>query len=294
MGEFKSGFVSVLGRPNVGKSSLINALIGEKAGIVSRRPQTTRRRSRAILTGDDFQAVFLDTPGVHKIKNKLDEFMLDEIEKSMSGIDLILLVCDVSEKFGPGDEFIYSRIESRDIPAVLILNKIDLLHEKELAERIENYEKNADMPIITCSARRGTGKENIMDFLRENLPEGPQYYPDGMYVDKIERELVEEFIREQIFELTWDEIPYGTAVRVEEFEEKEDIIYIRANIFVEQKSHKGMIIGEEGSMLRKIGKRARQEIEKMMQDKVYLDLWVKEKKDWRKKEKWMKNLGYEL
>ncbi len=292
MGEFKSGFISVIGRPNVGKSTLINTLIGAKANIVSEKPQTTRRRNRAILTESDFQAVFLDTPGVHKVKNKLDEYMLDEIGESLSGIDIIFFVCDAAEEFGPGDEFIFSQIENQEIPVVLLLNKTDMLSESELGARKDNYRQNTGLPLIKVSARTGEGINNIKSYLRENLPEGPQYYPEDMFVDKMERDMVAEFIREQIFRLTWDEIPYGTAVMIEEMEEKEEITYIRANIYVEATSHRGIIIGEDGKMLKKIGKRAREEIEKMLDDKVYLDLWVKDKKNWRKDKSWLKRLGY--
>lgn len=292
MGEFKSGFISVVGRPNVGKSTLINTIIGAKANIVSQKPQTTRRRSRAILTEDNFQAIFLDTPGVHKIKNKLDEYMLDEISESLSGIDVIFFVCDARENFGAGDEFIFSKIKNQELPAVLILNKIDLLSRDELEAKINNYRENTGLPLITTSARTGEGREKIKEFLLENLPEGPQFYPEDMFVDKRERDLVADFIREQIFQLTWDEIPYGTAVIIEEMEEKEDIVYIRANIYVEATSHRGMVIGENGKMLKKIGKRARGEIEKMLDNKVYLDLWVKDKKNWRKDKSWLKRLGY--
>ncbi len=292
MEEHKSGFISVVGRPNVGKSTLINTIIGARANIVSQKPQTTRRRNKAILTEKNFQAIFLDTPGVHKIKNKLDEYMLEEIHESLSGIDILFFVCDASEKYGPGDDFIFSQIEDREIPAVLILNKIDLLSGDDIKARIDNYKDNTGLQLIKASARTGEGREEIKQYLRKNLPAGPQYYPEDMFVDRLERDMVADFIREQIFQLTWDEIPYGTAVLIEEMEEKEDITYIRANIYVEQTSHRGMIIGEDGKMLKKIGKRSRKEIEKMLGDRVYLDLWVKDSKNWRKDKSWLRRLGY--
>ena len=291
--EFRSGFISVIGRPNVGKSSLINRLIRARANIVTDKPQTTRQSQRAILTEDDFQAIFLDTPGVHKIKNKLDEHMYDEIKESLGGIDLIFFVCDAGEGFGPGDEFIFNRISDSDLPRLLILNKVDLLDKEELAEISAEYAEKTGLDLVEVSSKTGQGIDELRTYLRKNLPEGPQYYPEDMYVDRRERDMVAEFIREQIFRLTWAEVPYGTAVMIEEMEEKEDITYIRANIYVEQKSHRGMVIGEDGRMLKKIGRQARAEIEDMLGRKVYLDLWVKDQKNWRKDKTWLERFGYE-
>ncbi len=292
MEEYKSGFIAVVGRPNVGKSTLINGLIGVKASIVSSLPQTTRERVRTILTREDFQAIFLDTPGVHGTKDKLDEFMLKEINESLSGVDIIFFVCNAEKPFGPGDDFILSQIEEEK-SSLLILNKIDLISGDLLQERKEKYAERTGMKVLETSAKTGQGREEIYEFLRQNLPAGPQYYPEDMFVDRVERDLVADFVREQIFNHTWDEIPYGTAVTIAEMEDRDDITYIRANIHVEKKSHRGIVIGKNGKMLKKIGQNARKQIEELLGRKIYLDLWVKEKKDWRKKKSHMRYLGYD-
>ncbi|MFN2363452.1 MAG: GTPase Era, partial [Halarsenatibacteraceae bacterium] len=276
---FKSGFITIVGRPNVGKSTLVNKLIGEKAAIVSARPQTTRQKIRAILTTDDFQAVFVDTPGVHKIKNKLDEYMLDQIYSSLKNVDLIFFVVDSTSGFGKGDQFIFDQIKDTGSEIILVANKADKVSNKKLIDRLKLYQEKTGLEPVAISATQGKGLDNLERILVEKLPEGPKYYPEDMFTDQLERNLVAELIREPIFDLLRDEIPYGTAVMVEEIKERDDgMIYVRANIFVERSSHKGIIIGKNGKMLKKIGQKAREEIEKLEGGQVFLDLWVKEKK----------------
>ncbi|MFW5873337.1 MAG: GTPase Era [Bacillota bacterium] len=290
---FKSGFITVVGRPNVGKSTLVNKLIGEKAAIVSARPQTTRQKIRAILTTDDFQAVFVDTPGVHKVKNKLDEYMLDQIYSSLKNIDLIFFVVDSTSGFGKGDQFIFDQIKDTGSEIILVANKADKVSNKKLAGRLKRYKEKTGLEPIAISATQGKGLDNLERILLEKLPEGPKYYPEDMFTDQLERDLVAELIREQIFNLLRDEIPYGTAVMIEEIKERDaGMTYVRANIFVERSSHKGIIIGKNGKMLKKIGQKAREEIEKLEGGQVFLDLWVKERKKWRKNDQWLKRFGY--
>lgn len=290
---FKSGFITVVGRPNVGKSTLVNKLIGEKAAIVSARPQTTRQKIRAILTTDDFQAVFVDTPGVHKIKNKLDEYMLDQIYSSLRNVDLIFFVVDSTSGFGKGDQFIFDQIKDTGSEIILVANKADKVSNKKLIDRLKLYQEKTGLEPVAISATQGKGLDNLERILVEKLPEGPKYYPEDMFTDQLERDLVAELIREPIFDLLRDEIPYGTAVMIEEIKERDDgMIYVRANIFVERSSHKGIIIGKNGKMLKKIGQKAREEIEKLEGGQVFLDLWVKEKKKWRKNDQWLKRFGY--
>lgn len=293
MGEFKSGFITVVGRPNVGKSTLVNKLIGEKAAIVSTRPQTTRKQIKAILTTEEVQAIFVDTPGVHRVKNKLDEYMLEQIYSSLKNIDLIFFVVDITSDYGSGDKFIFEQIKNAGPQVVLLANKADKISNKKLAKNLKDYKKHTGLEPVAISAITGEGLDNILKLLTQKLPEGPQYYPEEMFTDQLERDLIAELIREKIFELLRDEIPYGTAVKVEEVKEREQgIIYVRANIFVEKFSHKGIIIGKNGSMLKEIGRKARTEIERLQDNKVFLDLWVKERKKWRKSEQWLKRFGY--
>lgn len=291
--SFKSGFVTIIGRPNVGKSTLVNYLIGEKISITSPRPQTTRNSIKAIYTNDEGQIIFVDTPGIYKTKNNLDKYMVNEAYKSLDGIDVIIFMVDATEKIGKEDKMIYSQIKNSSNPHIIVLNKIDRIKKHKIPKVIDEYQKEFNEDIIPVSSKMGTNINSLVDNIFELLPEGPQYYPSDMITDQIEQFIVAEMIREKTFYLLREEVPFGIAVVIEEMEEREDeIMYIRANIYVEKKSHKGIIIGKNGSMLKKIGTRARKDIENLLQQKVYLDLWIKIEKDWRDNEALLRRMGY--
>ncbi len=291
--EYKSGFVSVVGRPNVGKSTLVNKIIGEKISIISAKPQTTRHRLKMIYTSDRGQIIFVDTPGVHKPQNELDKYMLDELYDGLKDVDLILFLVDAGFGYGKGDQFIFEKIKKSGVSFIPVMNKIDILDEKVLAKRKKDYERNINEKVITISAQQNLSIDKLITKIFSELPSGPQYYPEDMITDQIERFIVQEFIREKIFLLTRDEIPYGCAVIIEDMTERENNDYfIRASIYVEKKSHKGIIIGKNGKMIKEIGRQARKDIEKLLQEKVYLDLWVKIEKKWRQKEYLVKRMGY--
>lgn len=291
---YKSGFVTVIGRPNVGKSTLVNSLVGEKINIISPRPQTTRNSIKAIYTAEDKgQVIFIDTPGIHKARNQLDEFMLEQAYSSLDGIDVIICILDGSTYWGKNDQLIYDQIKNSKKDIIYVMNKIDKISNKELLKKQKEYSQKVGQQVIPISALNDKNLDSVLAEIFSLLPEGPQYYPEEMITDQIERFVFAEMIREQIFYLTREEVPYGTAVLVEEVKErKNEDYYIRANIYVEKKSHKGIIIGKNGRMLKKIGKAARQEIEDLMQTKVYLDLWVKVLKDWREKDNLLQRMGY--
>ncbi|MTI61295.1 MAG: GTPase Era [Firmicutes bacterium] len=290
---FKSGFATIIGRPNVGKSTLINTIIGEKIAITSPKPQTTRNKIQSIYTAEEGQVIFVDTPGIHKAKNKLDEYMLEQAFKSLEGIDLVIILLDATSPFGHGDEYILQHSKAQGLPFLLVLNKIDSLSNKMLASRITHYEEKTGREIIPISAKKKRNLNTLFEEIFKLLPEGPQYYPEDMITDQIEQFIIAEMIREKIFYLTREEIPYGVAVKIEEMTERNNgMIYIRAYIYVEKKSHKGIIIGKNGLMLKKIGQKARKDVEKLLQTEVYLDLWVKVLKDWRDKPELVKRMGY--
>lgn len=290
---FKSGFISIIGRPNVGKSTLVNKLIGEKIAITSPRPQTTRNKLQAVYTDEKGQIIFVDTPGIHKAKNKLDNYMLEQAYRSLDGIDLIVFLLDGSSYFGKGDDFILRQLKGSKTPILVVLNKIDKINKDKLIKRIAEYKEKTGRDIIPISAQNGDNLDSLIETIYEYLPEGPQYYPSDMITDQIEQFIIAEMIREKIFHLTREEIPYGVAVLIEEMKERENgLFYIRANIYIEKKSHKGIIIGKNGKRLKEIGLRARKDVEKLLQTKVYLDLWVKILKDWREKEDLVNRMGY--
>ena len=290
---YKSGFVTVIGRPNVGKSTLVNNLVGEKINIISPRPQTTRNSIKAIYTEEKGQIIFIDTPGIHQARNKLDKYMLEEAYSSLEGIDLIIFILDASTYWGKNDQMIYDQIKNSKNDIIYVMNKIDKISNKELLKRQKKYSQKVGQEVIPISALNNKNIDTLLEEIFSYLPEGPQYYPENMITDQIERFVFAELIREKIFYLTREEVPYGVAVLVEEVKEREnEDYYIRANIYVEKKSHKGIIIGKNGKMIKKIGKKARKEIEDLMQTKVYLDLWVKVLKNWREKDNLMKRMGY--
>ncbi len=291
--NYKSGFVTVIGRPNVGKSTLVNQLIGEKINIISSRPQTTRNSIKAIYTEERGQIIFIDTPGIHKARNELDSFMLEQAYSSLEGIDVIIFMVECISSWGRGDQFIFNQIKGSKKNVVCVMNKIDSLPTKELMVRKNEYERQTGMEVIPVSAQQGKNIDTLINWVLDKLPEGPQYYPEDMMTDQIERFVFAELIREKVFHLTREEVPYGIAVLVEEVKirENEDY-YIRAEIYVEKKSHKGIIIGKNGKMLKSIGRQARKDIEDLLQTKVYLDLWVKVLKDWREKKNLLHRMGY--
>lgn len=279
----KSGFIAVIGRPNVGKSTLINKIIGQKIAIMSDKPQTTRSRIQCILTQDDAQIIFLDTPGIHKPKLKLGEYMLKAAEGTLKEVDAIFFVIDATEKFGGGEKYILERLSATTQPVILVINKIDLLTREEILPIIaaysERYKFAATVPI---SASDGTNVDALIAEAKKFLPEGPKYYPADMVTDQPERLIIAELIREKILHVTEDEIPHAVAVDLEEVTARRaDLTYIRATIYVERDSQKRILIGKEGSLLKGVGQAARPEIEMLLGTKVFLDLWVKVKRDWR-------------
>lgn len=290
-----SGFAAIVGRPNVGKSTLTNHLIGEKIAIMSDRPQTTRNKIMCIMNTDNAQIMFLDTPGIHKPHHKLGEYMVRTAESTLKEVDVILFVVDASEKRGAGEEYITELLQKVKTPVILVVNKIDKLQDKDKLFRIiDSYSKTYDFAaIVPVSALEDEEFPGLVAEITKHLPEGPAYFPDDMITDQPERVIAAEMIREKILLLTRDEIPHSIAVEVEEFKERDnDDVYIRATIFVERDSQKGIVIGAKGSLLKKIGQQARADIEGLLGCKVFLDLWVKVKADWRNKNKALKQFGY--
>lgn len=296
MSEFKSGFISIIGRPNAGKSTLINALVGEKIAIISDKPQTTRTNALGILNDENMQIVFTDTPGIHIPKNKLGEYMMKSANEAMRDVDAIILVVEPISSIGKTEEKILSEMKSSDIPVVLVINKIDTIVNKEdLLAVISAYTKEYDFAaVVPLSARKRDGTELLKSELYKFLEPGPKFYPDDYITDQPERQIVAEIIREKLLHTLDKEVPHGIAIEVYKMKEKENIYDISANIFCEKASHKGIIIGKNGEMLKSVGRRAREDTEKMLGKKVFLELWVKVKADWRNKNSVIKDLGYEL
>ena len=284
--SYKSGFVAVIGRPNVGKSTLINELIGQKIAIMSDKPQTTRNKILCVLTEDDAQIVFLDTPGIHKPAHKLGEYMVKAAEGALKEVDAVCFVVDATEKFGAGEKYILERLEKTSKPVILLINKVDLVEKNDLLPIMESYRKLYDFKaIIPISAKEGENLGALLTEIKKYLPEGPKYYPDDFVTDQPERLIAAELIREKILQLTRDEVPHSVAVEVEEMKPRKKVdVYTRATIYVERESQKGIVIGKKGALLKEIGEAARKDIEAMLGSKIYLDLWVKVKKDWRDKE----------
>lgn len=290
----KSGFIAVIGRPNVGKSTLINQLIGQKIAIMSDKPQTTRSRILCVLTQPDAQIVLLDTPGVHKPLSKLGEYMDRSITNTLKEVDAVFFVVDATEKPGPGERFIMERLDKTKKPVILVLNKIDLVTKDALLPIIAAYSNDREFSaVVPISA---LGEENLDALLSEakkHLPEGPAYYPEDMVTDQPERLIAAELVREKLLTLTRDEVPHSVAVDVDEMTTRPNgDVYIRATIYVERDSQKGIVIGHKGAMLKEIGRLARPDIEMMIGGKVYLDLWVKVRKDWRNRDAILKSLGF--
>lgn len=295
--DHRSGFVAVIGKPNVGKSTLMNAYLGYKIAIVSEKPQTTRHRIRGILTRPDAQIIFVDTPGIHQPRHKLGEFMVETATKAIPDADVVLFLVDVSEMPTAEDEQIAQLVEEYSTaPAILVLNKADLLPPERVQPHCDAYfelVKHDEWMMI--SATRGDNRDKLLDMVVARLPQGPRYYPSDQLTDQNMRFIVAELIREQVLRFLHQEVPHSVAVVVEEWKQRrEDLTYIGANIFVEKDSQKGIIIGQGGSMLKRIGLAAREEIEPMVGTRVYLDLWVKVHPKWRKDEDELRRLGYAL
>ena len=293
----KSGFVSVVGRPNVGKSTLLNRILKEKLSITSNKAQTTRNKITMIHTDDRGQIVFLDTPGIQSPKNKLGDYMLKTSVSSMEGVDVILMVVDMSDYLGPKDKMILEAMdkEGRDIPAILVINKVDMAPRDEVLPIIAKFaamERFDD--IVPVSALKDENVDHLLDVIFEHLPEGPQYFPEDMITDQPEKFIVAELIREKGLFYLRDEVPHGLAVSIDSMKEQEekDIMEIQATIYVERDSHKGIIIGKDGQMLKRIGTEARKEIEAFLSERVNLRLWVKVSKNWREKDEKVKAFGY--
>ena len=294
--SFRSGFVTIVGRPNVGKSTLLNLLTGEKIAIMSDKPQTTRNTIKTVVTTDDYQVVFMDTPGMHRPKNKLGDYMMKSAIASLEEVDIILYLVEATDTaIGRGDLAIIDNLKKVNTPIILLINKSDLVEKSRLLPLIEAYSQSMDFEqIIPITALHSDTKKIVMDEIIRLLPEGEPYFPEDMLTDQPEKVLVQEIIREKILKLISDEIPHGVGVEVTLFKEKEekDLIEIHANIYCEKESHKGIIIGKNGDMLKRIGTLARQDAEILLGVKVFLKLWVKTKTDWRNSDFMLNELGY--
>ncbi|MFO1443422.1 GTPase Era [Bacillus sp. Bva_UNVM-123] len=292
---YKSGFISIIGRPNVGKSTFLNRVIGQKIAIMSDKPQTTRNKVQGVLTTNDAQYIFIDTPGIHKPKHKLGDFMMKVAQNTLKEVDLILFMVNAQEGFGRGEEFILEKFQAVNTPIFLVINKIDQIHPDELLTIIESYKEKYDFrEIVPISALEGNNVEKLLDQIKNYIPEGPQYYPADQVTDHPERFIVSELIREKALHLTREEIPHSLAVLIDKMERKEDkeIVHVMATIIVERDSQKGIVIGKQGKMLKEIGVRARVDIENLLGSKVFLELWVKVQKDWRNKMSNLRDFGF--
>lgn len=291
----KSGIITLCGRPNVGKSTLTNRLVGEKVAIVTNKPQTTRNRITGVLTRDDSQFVFVDTPGFHKARTRLGDYMVGVVKESVSSVDAVLLVVEPIANIGDLEKQLIERLAQLDCPAVLVINKVDTLTRKEdLLEIIRIYgQAHAFRAIVPISARKGDGVEELLSILETFLPEGPALFPADMVSDQPERQMMAEILREKLLLCLQQEIPHGTAVEITKFSERDDeVIEVDATIYCERSSHKGMIIGKQGSMLKKVSTMAREDMERFMGTKVYLQTWVKVKENWRDNGMLIRNFGY--
>ncbi len=292
--EHKSGFVAIVGRPNVGKSTLLNRIVGQKIAIMSDKAQTTRNKIQGVYTTPEAQLIFIDTPGIHKPKHRLGDFMVESAYSALREVDAVLFMISADQKRGRGDDFIIERLKNVQSPVYLIINKIDKVHPDELLGIIEDY--SAQMPfaqVVPISATEGNNVDRLMEVLIAEIPEGPQYFPDDQVTDHPEYFIVSELIREKVLFLTRDEVPHSVAVVVDSMKRNEnDKIQIQATIIVERDSQKGIIIGKGGKMLKEIGTKARKDIENLLGDKVFLELWVKVQKDWRDKRVYLQDFGY--
>lgn len=292
---FKSGFISIIGRPNVGKSTLMNRIVGEKLAIISDKPQTTRNKIQTVLSTDNYQLVILDTPGIHKPKNKLGEYMVGESRNTLNEVDIVLWLVDESTEMGPGDKFILESLKEVKTDIILVINKVDKIPIDKIQSIVDNYESfNMFKYISVISATMGSGVDDLLSKIEELLPEGPKYFPEDVITDQPERVIVSEIIREKTLLYLEDEIPHGIAVGIESMKKRDnkDLVDIDAVIYCERDSHKGIIIGKAGRKLKGIGKSAREDIERLLGSQVNLKIWVKVEKNWREKENLIKQFGY--
>lgn len=293
---FKSGFVTIIGRPNVGKSTLMNSMIGEKISIMSDKPQTTRNKIRTVYTDNEAQMIFFDTPGIHRPKNQLGEFMNTEVDTALDGMDVLIMLTDEFNKIGPGDEYIIEKIKDLNAKKILVLNKIDKFPKEDLLKIMSEFNKyDAFDDIVPMSAINGKGVDILVKLIKKYLKEGPMYFPEDYLTDRPEKFIVSEIIREKALMYLQDEVPHGIAVEVDEMKERKnkELIDIRANIICEKKSHKSIIIGKDGRKIKGIGKSSREDIERLLGIQVNLQLWVKISKDWRDNNYLLRTLGYE-
>ena len=295
MSKFKSGFVTIIGRPNVGKSTLMNRLIGQKIAITSSKAQTTRNRIQTVYTNEEGQIVFLDTPGINKAKNKLGDYMLMAAERTLNEVDLVLWLVEPTTFIGGGEQYIIDKLQNVKTPIFLVINKTDLATEEDILKAIVAYKDKVDFAeVIPVSAKEGTNTDDLIKTIFQYLPEGPMYYDEDTVTDQPERQIVAELVREKALRLLSQEIPHGIAVVIDRMKirPKGDLVDIEATIICERDSHKGIIIGKKGAMIKEIGSTARQEIENLLDMRVNLKLWVKVKKDWRDSDLLLKNYGY--
>lgn len=292
--KFKSGFVAIIGRPNVGKSTLMNHLIGQKIAIMSDKPQTTRNKIHGVYTTNDTQIVFLDTPGIHKPQSKLGNYMMQTAESALKEVEAALFLIDAAEGLGGGDRFIIEQLKKVKTPVFLVMNKIDKVEPEQLLPMIAQYNELYEFAeIVPISALKGNNVDTLLEQISRYLPEGPQYYPADQITDHPEQFVCSELIREKILHMTREEIPHSIAVTIEDMRVKENgVVYIGAVIFVERDSQKGIIIGKKGELLKEVGKQARKDIEALLGSRIFLELWVKVKKDWRNQERVLKDLGF--
>ena len=291
--DYKSGFVTLIGRPNVGKSTLMNRLIGQKIAITSNKPQTTRNRIQTVLTTEEGQIVFVDTPGIHKAKNKLGEYMVNVAERTLNEVDVVLWLVEPTTFIGGGEKHIADQLGKVKTPVVLVINKVDMVKKDEILTFIDAYRKIYEFAeIVPVSARNGENTDELVKVIMKYLPYGPQFYNEDTVTDQPEKQIVAELIREKALHSLNDEIPHGIAVAIDSMKYRRKMVDIDATIICERDSHKGIIIGKQGMMLKKIGSTARYEIEKMLDLQVNLKLWVKVKKDWRDSDFLIKNFGY--
>jgi GTP-binding protein Era len=292
--KFKSGFVAIIGRPNVGKSTLMNHVIGQKIAIMSDKPQTTRNKIHGVYTSPEMQIVFLDTPGIHKRQSKLGDYMNTTALSTLDEVEAVLFLVDASEGFGGGDRFIIERLKSINTPVILVMNKIDKIEPEALLPMIEEYNKLYSFAeIVPISAKLGNNVTTLIEQIGKFLPAGPQYYPEDQVTDHPEQFVCAELVREKILMLTREEVPHSIAVTIEDMRVQDNgIVHISALIFVERDSQKGIIIGKQGALLKEVGKLARQDIERLLGSKIFLELWVKVKKDWRNQDRVLRDLGF--
>lgn len=291
--QYKSGFAALIGRPNVGKSTLMNCLIGQKIAITSSKPQTTRNRIQTVLTNEEGQIVFVDTPGIHKARNRLGDYMVNVASRSLNEVDVVLWLVEPSDYIGAGERHIIEKLKKINTPVILVMNKIDMVKKEELLRFIDIYRKEMDFAeIVPVSALKNDNTGELVKCIMQYLPYGPAFYDEDTITDQPQRQIVAELIREKALRCLEEEIPHGIAVTIEKMKRRGRIVDIEAVIICERESHKGIIIGKQGTMLKKIGSHARTDIEDLLESRVNLQLWVKVKKDWRDSDFLLKNFGY--